>query len=108
MSGIGNTIFGENVLREIVKNEPSESEFGRVLSHMNYLMVNFKGGGDGFVEEDIQLRSRDRFLVRVLSRACRIPQGAFGLRSMLLQPGKKMLEAHVAEMIVACGQAYFS
>ena len=97
MAGIGKTVFGQHVLKEIVKNDP-ESEFGLVLSNMNYLMVDFRCGGNNFVAEDIPLTSEQRFLVRVLSGACRIPDGASGLRSMLLAPGKYFFNAHVAEM----------
>jgi len=98
MTGIGKTVFGEQVLIEIAKNEPSPSEFGRVLSNMNYLMVDFFGGGDNFDEKDIPLTPEERFFVRVLSRACRIPDGAYGLRDMTLKSKKSVFDAHVGEL----------
>ena len=101
MSCIGKNTFGETVLREIAQMEPFGSEFGVALSEMNYLTVNFKGGGDGFAAEDIPLSPDQRFVVRVLGQVCCISQGAAGLRSMLRNPDQSLLDAHVEEMRTA-------
>ena len=98
ISGIGTSIFGQLVIREILEDESLCHLFRNALSNTNYLTLDCNGDGDKFTAEDITLLPRQRFLVRVLSRPCRISRRIEGLRELMMIGNKTLLNSHLEAM----------
>ena len=98
ISGIGKSTFGQMVIKKMLEDASLPPPFRSILYKVNTLMVECNGGGDKFTNADIPLSPQERFLVRVLSRACRVPQGVEGLRALLVSANKSSLDLFVEEM----------